>query len=241
MGMQITYCSSVEETRERAAEALRSFLNNAKNRQQPLLLLLSGGSAFSFLEHVPQELFGPHVTVGMLDERFNVGENISNFAQFKETPFYAAVRAAGASCIDTRAKDKETIEDFGDRFEQALRSWVEAHRNGVVVATMGIGVDGHTAGIMPFPENLALLQELFEDEQRWVVGYNAGNKNLYPLRVTVAFPFLRARVDHAVVYVVGEEKRNAFKKMAAERGILSETPARVIREMKDIQLFTDIS
>jgi len=46
-------------------------------------------------------------------------------------------------------------------------------------------------------------------------------------------------VDHAVVYVVGEEKRATFERVLAENGALAETPARIIREMKDVRLFTD--
>ena len=144
----------------------------------------------------------------------------------------------GVLLIDTRIKENETQDDLAHRFEEGLKSWIETHANGVVIATMGVGKDGHTAGIMPYPENPALFRSLFEDEEKWVVAHDAGDKNPHSLRVTVTLPFLRM-VDHAVVYVVGEEKRATFERVLAENGALAETPARIIREMKDVRLFTD--
>jgi len=43
-----------------------------------------------------------------------------------------------------------------------------------------------------------------------------------------------------VVFMVGEEKRNALERVLAEEGMLAETPARIVREMRDATIFTDI-
>lgn len=234
-------CSNPTEAQLQASDALQTMLREKKRSGVPVLLLLSGGSAFSLLEAIPENALGAHITIGMLDERFSVGEDINNFAQFTKTAFYANAKTSGAAFIDTRGKVGETQDDLASRFEHALRNWVEAYTDGVVVATMGIGVDGHTAGIMPFPENPDLFQQLFEDEKRWVTAYDAGNKNPYPLRITVTLPFLREQVADAIMFVVGEEKKNTVRRVLAEKGTLAETPARIIREMKGVRIFTDIS
>lgn len=230
-------CTTSEEAQARAGEALCMFLAEAKKQLQQVLLLLSGGSAFLLLTKIPKDVLGKHVTIGMLDERFSTDESVHNFAQLTKTVFYANACAAGALFIDTRIVEHETQEALAARFEKALHDWDKAHVDGVVVTTMGVGVDGHTAGIMPFPENHALFQRLFENETKWVASYDAGDKNQYPLRVTITMPFLRMRTDHAIVYVVGEEKKAAMERVFSVRGSLVETPARIFHEMKDVRLF----
>lgn len=238
--MELIQCSNADKAREYALTALQNILLEKKRAGVPVLVLLSGGSAFSILENISYSVFGPHMTIGVLDERHHMDENANNFSQLMKTDFYSASRDAGAIYIDTRVADGETQDVLAGRMERVLHEWVETHNEGVIVATMGIGADGHTAGIMPFAENADLFHELFEDEEKWIVSYDAGTKNPYPLRITVTLSFLRNHIDYAVVYAVGEEKKNALLCVLAEKGSLAETPARVIREMKHIQLFTDI-
>lgn len=238
--MEIIQCSNPKEAGLRAREALQTMLHEKKQSAIPVLLLLSGGSAFSLLDAIPEDACGAHMTIGMLDERFSVDEDINNFAQFAKTGFYANSKTSGAAFIDTRGKGGETQDELATRFLYSFQNWVTAHRDGVVVATMGIGADGHTAGIMPFPEDSDLFGRLFEDEKRWVTAYDAGNKNPYPLRVTVTLPFLREQVADAIVFAVGDEKRSALKRMLADEGTLAETPARIIREMKNVQVFSNV-
>ena len=109
-----------------------------------------------------------------------------------------------------------------------------------MVITQGIGEDGHTAGIMPYPENSALFKSLFDDPEKWVVGYDAEGRNEHPLRVTVTLSFLREVVDHSIVYAVGDGKKEALRQVLAETGTLWQTPARIIHEMRNVMLFTDL-
>ncbi|OGZ46613.1 MAG: hypothetical protein A3J54_01080 [Candidatus Ryanbacteria bacterium RIFCSPHIGHO2_02_FULL_45_13b] len=236
--MQVTQCSSVKEAQARAGESLRALLMDAKSHSQPVLLLLSGGSAFSLLDAIHKDVLGVHVTIGVLDERFNKDEFINNFAQFTRTVFYSDAFVAGVTFIDTRVGENETQDLLVTRFEKALHDWVESHTDGVVMTTMGVGVDGHTAGIMPFPEHTTRFRQLFEDEKKWVVAYDAGDKNPYPLRVTVTMSFLRTRVNHTIVYVVGEEKKTVIEHIFSTEGSLPQTPARIFHDMKDVYVFT---
>jgi 6-phosphogluconolactonase/glucosamine-6-phosphate isomerase/deaminase len=90
---------------------------------------------------------------------------------------------------------------------------------------------------MPFPENPTLFQRLFESDS-WVVGYEAGNKNEYPQRVTTTITFLKNIVDTSIVYATGENKKQAIKKIMGG-ALIAETPGRVINTMKDVMFFTD--
>ena len=53
--------------------------------------------------------------------------------------------------------------------------------------------------------------------------------------------YLTRHVHHAIVYVTGEEKRQALIALHAEHGSLHETPARVLREMSDVRIYTDLT
>lgn len=238
--MEVIQCSNPSEARLRASEALQAVLREKKHSGIPVLLLLSGGSAFSLLENISHEVLGPHMTVGVLDERYSTDESVNNFAQFAHTALYASALAVGAVFIDTRVTNNETQEQLRKRFETDIRNWLERNSVGVVVATMGVGIDGHTAGIMPFSKNQEAFQQLFEDNTKWVAAYDAGDKNLYPRRITVTLPFLSGHVDYAFVYAVGEEKKDALGRIFAKEGSLTETPARIMRDMKNVQFFTDV-
>ncbi|MBU1014970.1 6-phosphogluconolactonase [Patescibacteria group bacterium] len=235
--MEVRKVQSREAAVEDAAGLLNFELEQYQNR--PVLLLLSGGSSLAILEKTSHEYFGPHVTVGALDERYSQKEKENNFAQIAATYFFREATQRGAAFIDTRVREGETQEALVLRFERELRVWRERNPNGIILATIGIGRDGHTAGIMPYPEDPEKFRRLFEQKERWVVGYNAGEKNLYPERATVTLPFLRA-IARSLVFLVGEEKRGALERVLAEDGELAATPGRVVRDMADVTLVTDI-
>jgi len=185
------------------------------------------------------EIFPPNFTVGMTDERFSQDPNVNNFAQLCETSFFQKAEEHNAYFIDTRVQTGEDIEMLSKRFEGALRDWKEEHPGGRVVITQGVGQDGHTIGIMPYPKEKDVFCELFDTKERWVQGYEVQGKSEYPLRITITLPFLRM-VDHCVMYMVGEEKKEALSRMLRAEGNLWETPSRIMHEMKEVTLFTDI-
>jgi 6-phosphogluconolactonase/glucosamine-6-phosphate isomerase/deaminase len=205
----------------------------------PVLLLLSGGSAFAVLDAVDESVLGPNVTVGMLDERYSPDPAVNNFAQLSALRFFAVARSRGCGWIDTLVVPGETMADLAARFDRSLRQWTETNPAGRIVATMGIGPDGHTAGIMPYPEDDAGFSGRFGDPDVPVVAYDAGDKNPYRFRVTVTLPFLRD-VDTAIVFACGENKRGPLQRVLADTGTLSETPARIIRAMAHATVFTDL-
>lgn len=93
---------------------------------------------------------------------------------------------------------------------------------------------------MPFAEDTAGFNRLFEDINHWAVGYDASGKTPHPLRVTVTFPFLR-QIDWGIAYVCGQAKRDSLSRVLADTGDLARTPARIFWQMKQVFLFTDLS
>lgn len=223
---------------KQTVEAVGSMLSSYRNL--PVLFLVSGGSCFDVLNALPSELFDTRLTVGVVDERFTGDEKVNNYLQLTRTPFYEMIASHGVTIIESVPQENESVEGMAKRYETELKGWRMSHADGVIVSCMGIGRDGHTAGIMAYPDDKRTFEFYFEDADSWVVGYDASWRNPYPLRVTTTCPFLRS-MDAAVVYVVGEEKKKALTVVLAESGELHKTPGRIIREMKHCLLYTDQS
>tara|TARA_Y100000310_G_scaffold344267_2_gene456104 strand:- start:487 stop:1194 length:708 start_codon:yes stop_codon:yes gene_type:complete len=232
--MEVIRTKDKEETVEKASSSLNQILD--EHAHVPTLFLSSGGSSLVLLDRIV--IFPPNFTVGMTDERLSEDPQVNNFAQLTETSFFQKAQEAGAYFIDTRVQSSEDLEVFSKRFEDAIRTWHEEHLGGRIVITQGVGADSHTIGIVPHPKEKDAFQELFEGDAL-VRGYNTQGKNDYPLRATITLPFLRM-VDHSVLYMVGKEKKGALSRMLSVKGTLWETPARIIHEMKDVHIFTDI-
>jgi 6-phosphogluconolactonase/glucosamine-6-phosphate isomerase/deaminase len=233
MNVRIIQNNSTEELQKDAATSISNFLKG-----NDVLLLLSGGSALTLLQHIDPATSFNKLTITVLDERFNTDPHVNNFSQIMKTSFYQSTIKNGAKNIDTRVTAGETIGSSARRFENELRSWKTRHPSGLTVATQGVGLDGHTSGILPFAENSSLFARLFEDDDRWVTGYDAGDKNKYPTRVTTTIPFLKM-IDHSILYATGEDKKSVLKKALSPETKLHEFPARIIQDMKDVRLYTD--
>lgn len=222
-----------------AARRVSTLLDEHKNAD--VLLLLSGGSAFSVLEHVDTTLLSKRVTVSVLDERFTQDPAASNFTQLTHSVFWERATKQHAHAVDPRPDVEETLSDTARRFDIALKHWHITHRDGVIIATMGVGADGHTSGVLPSPHNPETFFKQFMNTRHCVMGYRVDPRvNAHTERITTTLSYLVRHVHHAVVYVTGEEKRGALISLTHEAGTLSATPARIMRDMRDVRVYTDV-
>lgn len=221
---------------KQATQELANLFNENKDRH--VLFLTSGGSSFDLLTslQVPTK----HISIGVLDERYSTNSAINNFTQLKNTDFFKRSKDVFEQILDSSVHKGESLEEFAHRFESLLRNWRRRFPEGVIVATVGMGPDGHVSGIMPYPESEVLFQGIFNDPRRWVIGYDAGNKNQYHERATTTLPFMKKNIDFAIAYISGENKKDALSRVLAEEGRLNDTPARILHEMRDVAIFTDI-
>jgi len=232
-------CTNKQEATSLAGKELTSLLTELKKKLQPTLLLLSGGSALPLTDAIEENQLGGHVTIGVLDERFSADPSINNFSQLTTTKLYKTGIAAGSSFIDTQIQHNESQQELSIRFGTALKEWREVYPQGTILITQGIGPDGHTSGVLPFPENPILFKTLFENSDSWTVAYDATGKNQYPLRVTTTLSFLK-EVDISIVFICGIDKTEALKKAFNPESLSEIAPARVIQDMKHVSIFTDI-
>lgn len=209
-----------------ASDHISSWIREYSSR--PVLLLVSGGSAHVVLNDVTLPEDTSHLTLSVLDERLVDDVGSHNFSALAQTSFFTTFKKRGGATVNP-----------SDDSEGVLR-WRQSNPNGVVIATMGVGADGHTAGIMSYPHNKDLFDQEFEEPEQGTVSYEPlQGTSEYQRRYTVTLSFLREVIDHALVFVIGSEKKEALSRVVADEGALHHTPARIIYEMKHVVLITD--
>ncbi len=233
-----SYSTDKELILEAAGKYLNELLRDAIDGNKQVLLALSGGSCLNLLSHIDIDSLSSNVTITVLDERYSQDPKVNNTAQIISRGFVESIRMKHINFVDMRVKDNESQGNLESRFNEVLDNWIKKNPGGVIIATLGMGADGHTSGIISNTEG---FQELFdgENKNKYVVAYTA--KNEFPLRVTTTMHFLR-KIDKGILLVLGDEKMEALSRMMSENGDLSETPAKIYKEIPgEIRLFTDLA
>lgn len=218
-----------------AGEHLNNFLT--ENKKRPILLMLSAGSALEILEYLSPSSLGENITVSMLDERFSMEADVNNFSQMQKLDFYKAALDAECSFFGTLPRDGETPENLRMRWEGNLKRWREENADGIIAASLGMGADGHTAGIFPFDDEKEFTG--YFGNNNWTVAYNVGNKHQYSQRITTTPAFFKL-IDFAVAYVCGQGKKEKFEAAIANQKQINQLPALAWHKIEDVKIFTDI-
>jgi len=136
--------------------------------------------------------------------------------------------------ISTEVGADETLSEVGVRFDTALRHWRESNSDDVIIATIGVGTDGHTAGIFPH-------QTSFDPNTTdWVVAYEFSPEvNPHTMRITTTPTFLKTQVTEAICLITGEEKRDVLKSIQSTDCTLADMPACILKDMSSVTIVTD--
>ena len=182
-------------------------------RNGRVLLLLSGGSAASVGVAAVRKLavdIRDQIMIGQVDERYGeVGHPDANGN---------ALLAAGVVPILIGAPLEQTVAKY--------EAWLQAQMASAdfKIALLGIGADGHTAGILPHSPALAETPNL-------VTSYQGPDY----LRITTT-PALLAQLDEAVVYASGEAKRPVLESLNEDRPA-ADQPAQLLKKIPKVEIF----
>lgn len=197
------------------------------------VLFLSGGSTpKSLYEILAKEKKLRVGAVALVDERFGKKmHDSSNEKMIKKTgligflkkqkiPFYSIL-------------ENKSISKTSKVYEKQVLKLFKKYKN--KVAILGIGADGHTAGIPAIPK---ISKKIILDKTSQVAFYNDDEK--YGKRITITFNALE-NFDSLIVLVFGKEKKKALELMFI-RGLIEQIPARfLVKEQiaKKVILITD--
>lgn len=226
-----------ENPAEMAGNEISEILKDMDGK--PVLFAIAGGSSLKVLEYIDEKFLGANITVVVTDERVSQELDENNFTSLQATHFYNKLINHDAYCISTELFSGEKSGDLKKRYGQGVENWIKEFPDGVIVALLGIGEDGHTAGLIQGVYSREEFKQRF-DGKTLIEELDAKEKNKFRHRITTTFNFLRNHVDFAVFYAEGESKRKAIEKIKSKNGDIYETPARIMLEMKKAKIFTNI-
>jgi 6-phosphogluconolactonase/glucosamine-6-phosphate isomerase/deaminase len=204
------------------ADILAQSIASRLNSRQSVLWLVSGGSAIEVAIEAAKQLGGvdlSRLSVSLVDERFGPpGHKDSNWTQLMRQGF--ELEGAKLSPILNGSDLSQTTEDF-DRFIKAA-----ANSARYKISLLGLGADGHTAGILP--NSLAL------DSKQPVVSYTGPDYQ----RITLS-PVGLGLMDEAVVFAQGESKAKALHDLAQNLPIELQ-PAQIIKTIPRAAVYNDL-
>ncbi len=215
----IRICSVLSQTEgfRLAKDILYAVSNNNT------VLYLSGGKT-------PKELYAKLAeekkllagAVGLVDERYGAPmHETSNELMLKQTGFLDYVHAQHIRFYGMLEANK-TREAAAASYDQTFRSINAMYQKSI--ATLGIGLDGHTAGIAG--NRTDFKNPMFEEKDLLVSSFN-DTSGMFKERISMTFLGL-SMIDLLLVLVFGDEKKEALEKMF-ETGKEEEIPARFLK------------
>jgi 6-phosphogluconolactonase/glucosamine-6-phosphate isomerase/deaminase len=227
-----------EAVARKAADFLYHLLLRTADKQT--LLLCSGGSSALILKYLNAQALRPNLSFALVDERFTPAEKDRNSFELKKIPFIKEGEKRGIPFISVLVDGVKGVEESADQYEDYLKRWRAVYQNGVIISLLGIGNDGHTAGIMRYPGEKDWFEEMFVNNRKWIVGYDTHGSGGFPFRVTVSPHFLLQEVEYSIIYACGKEKQKALAEFTASEGTVFETPARLLWPLRNATFCTDL-
>ena len=207
-----------------ATSDLQARLLQELSAGKKVVWLVSGGSNIDISVAIMANIPGPLqslLTVMFIDERYGpVGHADSNFEQLIRRGFEPE-----AATLIPLLQAGLSLEATALAYGEVLQ--LELTESNVVIAQLGIGGDGHTAGILP-------QSQAAKDGTDLVTSYNTDQFD----RITLTFTGLRS-VTAAYVLAYGGSKKDALLRLQQTEVALAEQPAQIYRQIPESYIYND--
>jgi 6-phosphogluconolactonase len=206
----------------KGAHALIQALQSAIDSKKKTVWLLSGGTNISIESFVASQLslIGDALTAVMIDERFGPpGHQDSNYQKLVQADFpvekfkLAPILVEGKSIEEAAAAHAAHVAAV---FKEAE----------VIVAQLGLGADGHTAGVLPHSPAVESTQ---------LVEHYQGPDFL---RITLTLEALK-KVHDAYVFAYGDDKHAAIRTLYEHEVGLAEQPSQILKLIPSVYIYND--
>ena len=189
-----------------------------------VLWLTSGGSnivsTVQIMDNISTKL-RQNLTVMPIDERYGeVGHADSNWGQLLQAGFKGD-EATLLPVLKEGLDFEQTIDQYNQMAIQAFKN------NEVIIAQLGMGGDGHIAGILPGSPACAETEAL-------AVGYHNDRFD----RLTLTFAALR-QISVAYTFAFGNTKQEALKKLQTQSVTLDRQPAQILKQLPEAYFYSD--
>ncbi len=218
MAIRFVKISSPDPVVAYVADTLKAHLNAGER----VLWLIAGGSVIKVAVQVAKQLEGTPLsalTVSLTDERPGFpGHADSNWAGLLAAGFDVA--GARRQAILTGASTKSDVASFARFLDVELRA------NEFRFGLFGVGPDGHTAGL---PARTAAMTTT----AAVAAYYESGSFK----RLSMT-PAAIARLDEAVVYMVGADKHEQVERFARDLPFVEQS-AQALKSTPSVTVFND--
>jgi 6-phosphogluconolactonase/glucosamine-6-phosphate isomerase/deaminase len=211
-----------------------------------VVCILSGGSALDIVEHIrpgkkcfhadcPEEMCEKSEcrTLFMMgDERVRREPQINNLLQLQSRyPKHPIL----AHLIETVPEEHESANSFALRVAEKFFSILTELNNPKIMYLLGVGTDGHTAGIFPLP--CEAFRKTYQDDLTYVSVSLEGLT--IDSRASFTPSWILQNVDELIGYVVGADKQEILTKLNTEDKKLNERPAELLKLHRRTTVYTD--
>lgn len=209
--------------REQAVSDLRDRLTSELEKGMNVLWLVSGGSnikpTVAVLNEIPDELT-ENLSIMLIHEFYGpAGHENSNSRQFNEAGLDPK-KAHLVPALQSQCSFEDAIRYYNHVTAEAFAE------NDVLIAQLGMGVDGHVAGILP--------HTIAATHNQLVVGYEHEGKK----KLTLTLSSLEM-MDAIYVLVYGEHKRDAIMKLHDIGLAAEDQPAQFLKQLDEVYFYND--
>lgn len=204
-------------------DELLATLKTKLSEGKKLLWIVSGGSVIDIAARVMSNLddnLSKNLQVLLSDERYGeVGHKDSNYAQLvaagfnKKQAIFESVLVDGLTMEQTKAR-------FTELFINGL-VWADQ-----VIGQLGIGEDGHIAGILPNSPVVSSTES--------VVAYDS---NPYQ-RISLSLKSLK-QIDQTLIFCFGQNKHDALSRLYKGKESLDSLPSMILNQISNVKVYND--
>lgn len=195
---------------------------------------LAGGSALDIIPYIRLDKSTKGRTIFIMgDERVSGESSVNNYLQLRSRfPEFVHDHLV----VDTSGHDNETVENFATRISKQLEKIFQSAEDIGSIAILGMGSDGHTAGIFPMEETQ--FSNTYKQDVTYVPVIN---KTLTIDSRASLKPEFFLECENVVAYITGDSKAEKLKELIAEDKFLYEMPAQIIKQHTNSTVYTDIN
>lgn len=248
----------------KSSSFLTGYLERLVRQDESVLVFLSGGSVVRMYPAIGHQLsvissrlsVSKKIAFAQVDERFQPNQlseirnqlsvkNEINAYQIEQTGLWKACDELGIPYY--LISQKGSLKSATDSYSKETSLLWERYEKKIGI--LGIGEDGHTAGLLPG------YRDLWDTERRknkgntgdkgnkgdsggLVVGYR--NEGTFPQRISLTLAAIRM-LDAAVVVATGENKKQALQSIVnpANKESINTYPGVILQDIPHVDLFTD--
>lgn len=225
-------------TTDSPAKLLGEELSERINAHEgDVVCLLSGGSALDVIEFIKisdkPECRECRTIFMMGDERGSREPEVNNTLQLEARyPEHLLTK----TLIETIPNKTESLENFATRVEKTFLEKISELKNVKIFMILGMGADGHTAGIFPLAKES--FQKVYQDDLTYVPVHAPGLT--IDSRASLTPSWILDHVDEIFAYVVGQSKQTILESLQNETKELHERPAELLKLHKRSHIYTDL-